>query len=123
MIYHLKTEDIRINALKAVREAQLGLVVEIRKPRRTLPQNDLWHLWIDLMAAQSCCAPADMKVAVKRKILGIREVIDPLTGEVSYTDWESHTMDKEQFSRLMNETGAIAMDMWGLSLPSGRDFV
>lgn len=98
-----------------------GMVVEIKKGKRSLNQNDLWHKWIDMMAKEAGLSPEDMKVAVKRKILGMREIIDPLTGEITYTDWQSSTMDKCQFSELMTHTQIIAGEFYGMTLPSPND--
>lgn len=65
--------------------------------------------------------PEDMKIAIKRKVLGMRESIDPLTGEVTYSDWQSSTMDKTQFSRLMTQTQVLAAEFYGMTLPSPDD--
>lgn len=93
-------------------------VVEITKGKRSVDQNSLWHKWIQLMADEAGMSLEDMKIAIKRKILGMREMVDPLTGEVSLTDWQSSTMDKEQFSRLMTQTQVLAMEYYGMTLPS-----
>lgn len=98
-----------------------GMVVEIKKGKRSLNQNDLWHKWIDLMAKEAGLSPEDMKVAIKRKVLGMREIIDPLTGEITYTDWQSSTMDKGQFADLMTQTEILAMEYYGMTLPSKDD--
>lgn len=121
--FFLIDEDRRENAIDAIRALELnkGHVVEIKKGRRTLNQNDLWHEWIDLMAAEAGDTPEDMKIAIKRKILGMREMVCPLTGEVTYTDWQSSTMDKAQFASLMTNTQVLAMEYYGMSLPSKED--
>lgn len=96
-------------------------VVEIRPAKRSLPQNDLWHKWIDMMAEEAGMSPEDMKIAIKRKVIGMREIINPLTGEVAYTDWQSSTMNKEQFSQLMTSTMILASEYYGMTLPSPDD--
>ncbi len=74
-----------------------------------------------MMAKYAGNTPEDMKVAIKRKILGMRESIDPLTGEITYSDWQSSTMDKDQFSELMTHTQIIAGEIYGMTLPSHND--
>jgi len=96
-------------------------VVEIKPAKRSNDQNALWHKWIDLMAQEAGMNADDMKIAVKRKILGMRESIDPLTGEITYSDWQSSTMDKGQFSRLMTDTHFLAIEYYGMTLPSPDD--
>lgn len=93
-------------------------IVEIKPAKRSLDQNSLWHKWIDMMAQEAGMSPEDMKIAVKRMVLGMRETVDPLTGEVSLTDWQSSTMDKKQFSDLMTNTHVLAAEYYGLTLPS-----
>lgn len=96
-------------------------IVEIKPEKRSLNQNDLWHKWIDMMAEHCGMSPEDMKVAVKRKVLGMRESTDPLTGEITYSDWQSSTMDKGQFSTLMTNTQFLALEYYGMTLPSPND--
>lgn len=100
-----------------------GLAVEIYevKKKRTLSQNDLWHAWIDLMAKESGESPDKMKDDVKRKILGRKEDVDFFTGEITYHDYSTTKLTKEQFSRLMIETQVLAIDYFGLMLPTPDD--
>lgn len=101
-----------------------GLVVEIyeAKKRRSLNQNDLWHKWIDIMAKSSGDTPSYMKDEVKREILGMREHINKRTGELTYYDYHTAELTKEQFTRLMTQTQVLASEYYGLTLPSPEDY-
>lgn len=95
-------------------------VVEIKKRPRTIPQNKLFHKWITIIA-DHCGYDADtMKSIIKEKALGKKEVTNPFTEEITEVEISSASLDKEQFSRLMNETQMIALN-FGLTLPSPED--
>jgi hypothetical protein len=98
------------------------VTISNKKPR-SLNQNDLWHKWIDLMAKEAGSSPDDMKIDVKRNILGMKESVNALTGEITYHDYSSAKLTKEQFSRLMIQTQVIASQYYGLSLPTPEDFI
>lgn len=99
-----------------------GLAVEIYeiKKKRSLDQNALFHKWVMIIADFCGYSPEGMKTAIKRKILGMNEFTDPLTGEVSYMDYSTAKLTKEQFTNLMTETQVIAGDL-GLILPTPDD--
>lgn len=109
-------------AIKYISELPLDkrFIVDIyeAKKKRGLSQNNLWHKWIDLMAKEAGCSPSDMKVDVKRQILGMKESINLFTGEVTYKDYSSADLTKEQFSRLMIQTQVLASEYYGMTLPS-----
>jgi len=120
MRFFLHKEQIRKNAIDYINGLDLSSpwTIEIKKGRRSLNQNDLWHKWIDIMADHSGDTPENMKTAVKREILGMQELVSPLTGEIYYVDYETHKMTKDQFSKLMTQTIVLASEYYGLSLPS-----
>ena len=96
-------------------------VVEVRHGKRSLDQNALWHKWIEILGNEFGYSPEDMKITLKRKILGMREFVDPLTGEIKETDYSTTKLNKEQFSRLMTQTLALAGE-YGIILPSPEDY-
>lgn len=93
------------------------VTISNKKPR-SLNQNALWHKWIGLMASEAGCSDDDMKVDVKRKILGMKESVNSFTGELTYKDYSSADLTKEQFSRLMIQTQVLASEYYGMTLPS-----
>lgn len=94
-----------------------------KKKKRSLNQNDLFHLWVDLMAKEIGTSPADMKEDIKRKILGMREKTNTLTGEITYYDYSTAALTKEQFTRLMTETQILATEYCnGMILPNRDDY-
>lgn len=97
------------------------VTISNKKPR-SLNQNDLWHKWIDIMAKEAGCFFDDMKRDVKRKVLGMKESVNVLTGEITYHDYSSAKLTKEQFSRLMIQTQVLASDYYGMILPSPEDY-
>lgn len=78
------------------------------KSKRSLNQNALWHKWCDYMGKEMGYSPAEMKTALKREILGVEEIVNPLTGEVITKDYSTASLNTEQFSLLMTETQRIA---------------
>lgn len=95
-------------------------VVEISKKRRSLNQNALFHKWIGIIADHCGYGTDEMKSIIKEKALGKKEVTDPFTGEIKEIEISSASLDKAQFSKLMNETQLIAMNL-GLTLPSPEE--
>lgn len=125
MKYYLNDAGKIENCIEFIRGLPTGkgfhVTISDKKPR-SLGQNDLWHKWIDEMAKASGSEPAQMKIDVKREILGMKEVINTLTGEISYHDYSSAKLNKEQFSRLMIQTQVIAAEYYGLQLPTLEDY-
>ena len=109
-------------AIKYISELPLDkrFIVDIyeTKKKRSLSQNDLWHLWIDRMAKEAGETPKKMKRDVKRRILGMKEDVNVFTGEITYDEYSSADLTKEQFSRLMIQTQVLASEYYGMTLPS-----
>lgn len=94
--------------------------VEIVRRKRTIPQNNLWHKWIDIIADYCGTSAENMKDVIKEMVLGREEFINPITGEIKGRLKSSAELDKEDFSKLMLQTQVIAADC-GIILPSPED--
>jgi hypothetical protein len=93
-----------------------------KRPPRTLDQNALFHVWIGVFADFAGYeSRADCKRDVKRVILGQRECVNRLTGEVERTDYETHLMNTGEMSTLMDRFKAWAMTEQGCYLPYWKD--
>lgn len=112
MRFYLDNEHRLQNAINFLSRVEVGkgLVCEIKPEKRSLDQNAKWHVWLDQMALHSKVTPHEMKIAVKRMVFGMKEVINPLTGEISYRDYQSSDLDKEMFSMLMTQTQLLALE-------------
>lgn len=100
-----------------------GFHVTISKKKpRSLNQNALFHKWCDIIAKELGLSPEEMKTTIKRQVLGMKQTQCPFTGDITYHDYSSAKLTKEQFSRLMIETQIIASEYCnGLILPSPDD--
>lgn len=97
------------------------VTISNKKPR-SLNQNALFHKWCDIIAKELGSSPEEMKTTIKRKVLGMKQIKCPFTGDITYHDYSSAELTKEQFSRLMIETQIIASEYCnGLILPSPDD--
>ncbi len=118
-------DTIRLqNCINHIGNLPLGkYTVEIyeTKKKRTNPQSNLWHKWVDMMSNESGNSPAREKDIIKREILGMGEHVDKRTGELSYYDYHTAELTKEQFTRLMTHTQILAMEYYGMTLPTSED--
>lgn len=119
MQFHLIDEMRLQNCISYISNVALnkGYVVTIKQGARSLNQNDLWHKWIDMMAEEQGTSPEDMKIAIKRQVLGMREIVG-LDGQISYADYATSALNKDEFSKLMVNTEVIAKEYLGMTLPT-----
>lgn len=122
MQFYIHNNDILRNCIKHIQSLPLNgkfvISIQEKKNKRSLNQNDLWHAWVDLIAKEAGYSPKDMKDILKENILGMREIINPFTGNVKKVHYETKKLTKEQFSRLMTETQVRAFEYYSLTLPS-----
>lgn len=60
---------------------------------RNLDQNALFHLWMRVLADElGYPSLEDVKRDVKRHILGVNEVVNRLTGELTFEDFKTSNM-------------------------------
>lgn len=98
-----------------------GRTVELTErtgKRRTNPQNALFHTWVSVIADH--CGYTDKEACkrdVKRTLLGMREEVNQLTGEVIQVDYRTSRMTADELSALMDKMKAWAQTDLGIYLP------
>lgn len=101
-----------------------GKTIEVteKRERRTLSQNALFHVWVKVVADHAGYASVeDCKRDVKRTLLGTREVVNRLTGEIGRDDYHTSGMTVAELSSLMDRMKAWALADLGCYLPYYRD--
>lgn len=98
-----------------------GKVIELTEKKdkpRTLPQNNLLHLWITVLADEfGYLEKEDCKRDIKRTILGMKENINKLTGEIDKIDYSTSAMTTEDLSTFMDKLKTWASTEHGIYLP------
>lgn len=119
MYFVVKNEAVRQNLINEISQLDLskGMIVDISDKKRTLPQNALWHKWIGILANECGYTPKDMKTTIKRSVLGKEDCMNFMTGEVTQSDIDTHTLKTKAFTSLMEETQRVA-DTMGIILPT-----
>jgi hypothetical protein len=106
------------DALSAISDGKYLLSVTKDVESRTPNQNALFHVWVAVFADHAGYeSRADCKRDVKRVILGQKEYVNRLTGEIEKEDYETHLMDTKQMSGLMDRFKAWALSEHGCYLP------
>ena len=102
-----------------------GRTVELTErtgKRRTNPQNALFHTWVSVIADH--CGYTDKEACkrdVKRTLLGMREDVNQLTGEVIQVDYKTSEMTTAELSALMDKLKAWAQTDLGIYPPYWKD--
>ena len=88
------------------------------KLSRNLEQNALFHLWMRVLSDDlGYLSIEDVKRDVKRHILGTKDVIDRLTGEISFEDYKTSQMTKKQMADFMQKIKIWALTEMNIYLP------
>ena len=91
---------------------------EIKKEARNLSQNALFHLWMRVLGEELGHKDLeDIKRTVKRHILGMREVVNVLTGEIEHEDYQTSSMTKPEMAKFMDDVKTWAMADLNVYLP------
>ena len=102
-----------------------GCTVELtekRGKRRTLDQNALFHLWVSVIADETGYTDKEAcKRDVKRTILGQKEDVNRLTGEVIQVDYRTSEMTVSELASFMDKMKAWAQTDLGIYLPYWKD--
>lgn len=78
--------------------------VSMKRKQRTLNQNALFHLWIQVIADHAgYTSLEDCKRDVKRALLGMREDTNRITGERQKVDYQTSAMTTSELSSLMDK--------------------
>ena len=73
--------------------------VSMKRKQRTLNQNALFHLWIQVIADHAgYTSLEDCKRDVKRALLGMREDMNKITGETQMVDFQTSSMTTSELS-------------------------
>lgn len=97
-------------------------LTEKRGKRRTLDQNALFHLWVSVIADDLGYTDKEAcKRDVKRTILGQKEDVNRLTGEVIQVDYKTSEMSTSELASFMDLMKAWAQTELGIYLPYWKD--
>ena len=92
--------------------------VSMKRKQRTLNQNALFHLWIQVIADHAgYTSLEDCKRDVKRALLGMREDMNKITGETHMVDYQTSSMTTSELSSLMDKMKVWAQTDLGCYLP------
>lgn len=92
--------------------------VSMKRKQRTLNQNALFHLWIQVIADHAgYTSLEDCKRDVKRALLGMREDTNRITGERQKVDYQTSAMTTSELSSLMDKMKVWAQTDLGCYLP------
>lgn len=92
--------------------------VSMKRKQRTLNQNALFHLWIQVIADHAgYTSLEDCKRDVKRALLGMREDMNKITGETQMVDYQTSFMTTSELSSLMDKMKVWAQTDLGCYLP------
>jgi hypothetical protein len=101
-------------------EARVVIGVKVCRPRRSDAQNRFWHgvvipLFMDYFNQsrrdEEKWTFDDVKDVLARKLLPVKEVIDPVTGEVFYSLGKTSDLNTKQFNELIERA-----QVWGAEL-------
>ena len=90
-----------------------GKIIELseKKKARTLNQNALFHLWVQVIADHIGYTSIDnCKRDIKRTLLGTKEDANRITGEIQQVDYKTSEMTTSELSSFMDK-----MKIWAQS--------
>ena len=97
------------------RKAEL---TEKKDKPRTIPQNNLFHLWVSVVADELGYTDKEAcKRDIKRTILGMKDDVNRLTGEVVKVDYKTSEMTEKELSSFMDKMKTWAATDLGIYLP------
>lgn len=93
-------------------------LTEMTCKRRTNPQNALFHFWVSVIADDLGYTDKEAcKRDVKRTILGMKDDVNRLTGEVIQVDYRTSDMTVPELASFMDKMKAWAQSDLGIYLP------
>lgn len=118
----LDREKARIRLENLIARQRTVEITEKSGRKRTNDQNALLHLWLSVIADETGYADRERcKRDVKRTLLGQREDVNRLTGEVIHVDYKTSEMTTAELSALMDKMKAWAQTDLGIYLPYWKD--
>lgn len=127
MIFHtlnaFEREKAKVYFNRLVAQKKDIEVKEKKRPdKRTLDQNNLFHLWVSVIADDLGYADKEAcKRDIKRTILGQKEDVNRLTGEVIQVDYRTSEMNVSELASFMDKMKAWAGTDLGIYLPYWKD--
>lgn len=117
------TESILAFVRSAVTKLNDGLwEVRLQKPRRTPSQNNILHLWFEVLAQKLAYTSREKcKRDLIRMFLGQFEERNAQTGEVYLSDFHTSDMDTKTLARFMDMLKIWAWDEHQIYLPYFKD--
>lgn len=89
---------------------------------RNLEQNALFHLWMQVLADElGYLSLEDVKRDIKRQILGTKEVVNQITGELTFEDVKTSRMTMKQMATFMDKVKIWALTEMNIYLPYKKD--
>ncbi|WP_148477750.1 recombination protein NinB [Parabacteroides johnsonii] len=89
-----------------------------RVKRRTPSQNNLFHMWVQVVADHlGYTSLENCKRDIKRILLGTREEANRITGEIQQVDYQTSAMTTAELSSLMDKMKIWAQTDLGCYLP------
>lgn len=114
MQFILKNYEITARCIEQIKQSA-GKSVTIGSPKRSSPQNRLWHNLIGIIADYMGEDPEALKLMIKDKCLG-REVIEVM-GEKYIEVRHSSSLNVKEMNELIDHTYTIGAQL-GVQLPS-----
>lgn len=97
-----------------------GKIIELseKKKARTLNQNALFHLWVQVIAYHvGYTSIENCKRDIKRALLGTKEEASRITGEIQQVDYKTSEMTTSELSSFMDKMKIWAQSELGCYLP------
>lgn len=118
----LDQERARVRLESLIARRRVAELTEKTGRKRTSDQNALFHLWVSVIADELGYTDKERcKRDVKRTLLGQREDVNRLTGEVIQADYKTSEMTTQELSALMDKMKAWAQTDLGIYLPYWKD--
>lgn len=95
------------------------VVVKLHREKRTLSQNNLFHLWCSCIADETGEDKARIKILLKEMFLGYKEY--GLFGHKTFSLPSTSALDTKQMSEFMNKVQVWASAEMGILLPVPED--
>lgn len=118
--FHIRNEIVLKNCISFISQLPFGgWVVEIKKTKRSNPQNNYWHKLVDILGKGLGYKPEEMKAILKDSFLGYDEI--EYAGRLIKVPRKTSDLNTEQMAELITKTLALGMEM-NIHLPDASYF-
>lgn len=102
--------------------ANVELIDKSSARHRTNEQNRTLHLWLRILANHfGYLSLEECKRDIKREILGMKESVNRITGEVIETDYETKRMTTKELADFLSKLKIWAQTEYNIYLPMYTD--